>query len=102
MTTNDLPIACSLAGEDVIARQQTWRTVAAALRTRSATPTGLRLEFEPDPVTAHVLLDLVAAERDCCAWASWTMTSTADATVVEAAADESGAPVLHAMFESGR
>lgn len=100
MTSDYAPTACSLAGEDMNAREQAWRAVAAAaLRSRSATPTGVKLAFEPDCETAHTLLDLVAAERDCCAWASWTITSTADATVVEVAADDFATPVLQAMFE---
>jgi hypothetical protein len=61
----------------------------------------VRLEFAPDHAIAHALLDLVAAERGCCAWASWTLTSTLDATVLEAQADESGTTALQAMFEVG-
>ncbi len=96
---DDAPLACSLSKPDRMSRTDTWQRVTdAALRSRVATPTGVRLEFEPSPATAHVLLDLVAAERGCCGWASWTLTDRADSTMVEATADESGADVLHAMF----
>jgi MerR family transcriptional regulator, copper efflux regulator len=101
MTSHNPPVACTLGGDGMKARAQMWRAVtAAALRTRSATSTGVRLEFDPDLETAHTLLDLVAAERDCCAWATWTLTSSAEAIVVAAQADQSAAPMLHAMFEA--
>ncbi|MFZ0214570.1 MAG: hypothetical protein WAM30_01370 [Candidatus Dormiibacterota bacterium] len=91
------PIACGL--DDLKEREQAWSAViGAALRTRTATEAGIRLEFDPKPDAAHVLLDLVTAERDCCAWATWTLTSTDGATVVEASAAEPGPEVLHAMF----
>lgn len=91
------PIACSL--DDLSGREQEWSAViAAALRTKVATQNGVRLNFAPTPDTAHALLDLVAAERQCCAWAEWTLTSTPAATVVEVTADP-GTDVLHAMFD---
>ncbi len=99
MTPNDLTPACSLAEPGWRLRRDAWqRVTATALRSRVPTLTGVRLEFEPSPATAHVLLDLVAAERSCCGWASWTLIDRLDSTVVEATAGESGVPVLHAMF----
>ena len=100
--TSPQPIACGLGAGDMDARERAWRAVGvAALRARTAIPNGVRLEFEPGRETAHALLDLVAAERDCCAWASWILVSAGEATVVEATADQSGTPALHAMFEVG-
>jgi hypothetical protein len=99
-TPNKPPIACSLSVDDMKLREETWNAVTrAALHTHAATTNGVRLEFHANPETAHTLLDLVAAERQCCGWASWTLTNTQDATVVEASAGELGAHVLHAMFQ---
>src|SRR5215467_13987724 len=99
-TANDPSIACTLGADDLTTRQQSWFAVMdAALRSKTATPTGVRLEFDPDPEAAHTLLDLVASERSCCAWASWSLTNTQHSTSVEVAAAESGVPVLHAMLE---
>lgn len=93
------PVACSLAGEDMSDRELQWRALgAAALRARIFTPTGLQIEFEAGRETAHALIDLLAAERTCCRWASWSMTSSADSTVVVVEAEEAAVPVLHAMF----
>ncbi len=94
------PIACTLDQEDFQQRGDTWRSMAAsALRAKVATPSGVHLDFEPGPATAHSLLDLVMAERSCCAWASWTLTSTTEATLVEVGAEGPGAAVLQEMFE---
>lgn len=102
MSEREEPISCSLAGESMTDREQQWRAVgAAALRARAFTPTGLRLEFEAGRETAHALIDLLAAERDCCGWASWSLTSTAASTVIEVEAEEQAVPVLHAMFGKG-
>jgi hypothetical protein len=60
---------------------------------------GVRLSFRPDHLTVHRLLDLTAAERDCCAWAAWSLTNGADATVVEVTTDGPGAETLQTMFE---
>ncbi len=59
----------------------------------------MRLDFVPDHETAHTLLDLVAAERDCCGWATWTFTSTNESSRIEVAAEGAGAATLHTMFE---
>jgi hypothetical protein len=95
---DDAPIACSL--DDVTTREKEWKAVIdRGLRAALATPAGVRLEFDPVLETSQTLLDLVASERECCGWATWTLTSTADATLVEATAGEPGRFVLHAMFE---
>lgn len=99
-TTDPIEIACRLTPVDLSAQQRGWRALAeTSLRTRAATESGVRLEFDAEPATAHALLDLVRTERDCCAWASWTLTSTADATVVDIGARGAGSAALRAMFE---
>jgi hypothetical protein len=93
-------IACSLSAVELRDRTAAWRAIStSALRTKVALSHGVRLTFRPDHMTAHSLLDLIAAERDCCAWASWSLTTTNDATLVEATADGPGAATLQAMFE---
>lgn len=95
-----LPVACTLEGGAARERVGAWQAVlGAALRQREATPDGVRLTFAPDHSTSHTLLDLVAAERDCCGWASWTLTTTGTATVVEATTGSGQAAALQAMFD---
>jgi len=92
-------VACHLAGEDMADREQEWRALgASALRARTVTPTGLRLEFDAGRETAHALIDLLAAERECCGWASWSLTSTASAVVIEVEAENLAVQILHTMF----
>ena len=93
-------VACNLSADELGDRTAAWQAITSrALRTKAAIPKGVRLSFGPDHQTAHDLLDLTAAERDCCAWAAWTLTSTPDATVVEVTADGHGAATLQRMFE---
>jgi hypothetical protein len=86
-----VPVACTLAAGDRRRREDDWQAVTArALHARTAIPGGVRLHLRPDHDTTHALLDLVAAERDCCGWASWTLISTAAATVVEVTVTDGG------------
>lgn len=95
-----IPVACTLEGGAARERAAAWEAViGAALREREATPTGVRLTFAPDHAATHTLVDLVAGERDCCGWASWTLTTTGAATVVEATTGGGQAAALQAMFD---
>jgi len=93
-------IACTLDSGERATRGGEWRAVAqTALEDRRPIPGGVRLRFRPDAVTAHRLVDLVAGERACCSWATWTLTADADATVVEVTAPDEGEAALRALFE---
>ena len=93
-------IACSLPAVELPDRMAAWQAITtSALRAKTVVPRGVRLTFGPDHQAAHRLLDLVAAERDCCAWASWRLMTTADATVVEVTTDGHGAETLRTLFE---
>ncbi len=93
-------IACSLPAAEFRDRTAAWQAIMrGALQSKATLPQGVRLSFRPDHQTAHRLLDLTAAERDCCAWATWNLTTSTDATVVEVTADGHGAETLQTMFE---
>lgn len=99
-TSEPAPIACSLSSASLRDRETEWATLAAtSLRKKVPTTSGVRLEFEPDHDTTHQLLDLVIAERECCAWAAWDLTHTAAATTLNVTAEGEGARVLQQMFE---
>jgi hypothetical protein len=92
--------ACSLSKAEWRHQTQAWQAITdSALRAKTAIPRGVRLTFEPDHTIAHSLLDLTTAERDCCAWATWQLTSTSDATLIEVTADGQGTETLQTMFE---
>jgi len=93
-------IACTLDTGERAARGGEWReVVAAALEDRGPIPGGVRLRFVPEAATTHQLVDLVAGERACCGWATWTLTVTDAATVVEVTAPGDGEGALRALFE---
>lgn len=95
------PVACALDQPRLADRMRQWQQLRPTLRSApEPRPDGVRLEFDPDPADAHRLLDLVAAERECCGWAEWTLTSTAVSTRLDVAADGAGVQALHAMFEA--
>ena len=90
---------CSLAGTDFAARVEQWQTLATmSLVAREATPLGVRLAFRPEGQVVHHLADLLDAERRCCSWAAWTLTSTAEAAIVEATTAPSQVQALHHLF----
>lgn len=96
-------IACTLDTGERAARGDEWRAIiGTGLRDRSAIPGGVRLRFASDAATTHQLVDLVAGERACCGWASWILTSAADATLVEVTAPGDGEVALRALFEVAR
>jgi len=66
------PVACALGAGDMAWRAARWEALAGRSLVRAAgTERGLRLVFRADPGVAGELGDLVALERDCCAFAVW-------------------------------
>jgi hypothetical protein len=94
------PIACSLGQGDLAERQRRWHTLARnAILDIAPTGHGLRLRFRADPGVVAELRDLAALERDCCAFADWTVNSDADAHVMDIRANSPAAvATVHAMF----
>ena len=50
---------------------------------RTPTDAGFRIRFRPGDATGEVLQNLVAGERQCCGWASWTLTETDGSWVLD-------------------
>ncbi len=101
LTTDPNPIACTLSTSALRQREEVWAALAAtALRSKVTVPSGVRLEFVADHQVTHQLLDLVVAERECCGWASWDLSHTAEVTVVEVSADGPGIRAVQLMFEA--
>jgi hypothetical protein len=91
------PTACTLTADDSQARAARWLELARRSGLEiSETPTGLRLALSADAATE--LEALAALERDCCAFADWTVKAAGDVVVVEIAADGEAAPVAQALF----
>lgn len=67
-------VACSLGRTDLARRQKRWLALAARTPARvSRTGAGLRLTFGAGAGVAEELSALVALERECCAFADWSL-----------------------------
>jgi hypothetical protein len=90
-------IACTLSDDGLAARGERWRRLAGASGLAVAsTPSGLRLTFGPG--TEHELAELAALERECCAFADWTVTGT----VLEVSGRGAAITAVQALFSSLR
>ncbi|HEX2274162.1 MAG TPA: hypothetical protein VHG90_09855 [Acidimicrobiales bacterium] len=94
--------ACNLSEADLRRRGRDWRAVIdEALVEKHPVPGGARLTFRPRRSVVDDLVELVHAERACCGWASWTLTSTADAAVVDVTAEGERAQTVRSLFGVG-
>jgi hypothetical protein len=83
-----LPVACTLGAGDLASRVARWRAVAArAAGERSTTEHGIRLSFATAPGVAAELHELAALERDCCAFATWTVHEDTDRILIDVSGD---------------
>ncbi|HEX5191842.1 MAG TPA: hypothetical protein VFW09_03505 [Solirubrobacteraceae bacterium] len=96
----ELPIACSLDATQLGERERRWsELVHAAGTTRRATADGIEVRFRAGERTEHELQQLVAAERECCAWARWELhTDDGDLVMRVHAGNSTGAATLQSMF----
>jgi hypothetical protein len=95
-------VACTLTAADLAAQGNGWARLAArAMTGRALTDDGLRVSFRAcagDGVEDE-LRRLVAVERECCAWASWTVRADGADVVLEVrSAAPEGIAVLHGML----
>jgi hypothetical protein len=95
-STDPVPIACSLERDDLAERQVRWQQLGARAGAEVvSTECGLRLVFRRDPGVEVELRDLAALERECCAFADWTVSAADGSVVLEVsgASDEAIAAV---------
>ena len=94
-----MDIACTLSPTALASRRERWRRlVAASALAREETPDGLRLRFRADPGAAAELAALAAAERECCAWADWSVEPGDGEIALVVRTSGHGVTALHAGF----
>lgn len=94
-----MDIACSLSPTALRSRRERWlRLITASGLTRHEIADGLRLRFRADSGVAAELHELVAAERECCAWADWSIDPGAGEVALVIRSTGAGVAALHAMF----
>jgi hypothetical protein len=97
-------IACSLEKSDLAERRERWRRLAdrAGLQVLM-TEAGLRLLFRNAPDVEGELDQLAELERDCCAFADWSVDTLPQEVVLDVtAASEEGITAVQAMFNDLR
>jgi hypothetical protein len=95
-------IACTLNNGQMSERRQRWHELAGrAFLERNETERGLRLVFRNDAGVEGELRELADLERDCCAFADWSVSAVNGRAVLEVTgtSDEAVAAV-HGMFRS--
>jgi hypothetical protein len=95
-----VPVACSLGQSDLAERARRWSELAErALTGVSPTERGLRLTFAAAPGAGNELEALAAAERECCAFATWSVRAADGELVLEVSGDSPEAiTAVQAMF----
>jgi hypothetical protein len=94
------PVACSLGQADLAGRTDRWRTLAGrALARVSPTPRGLLLVFGAGPGVTDELAALAALERDCCAFATWSLRADGSEITLEVSGDgDEAVSAIQSMF----
>jgi len=88
-----MDIACTLSPTALASRSERWRRlIAGSGLGRAETPDGLRLRFRADRGVA---------ERECCAWAEWSVESGDGEIALVVRSSGAGVTALHTMFETG-
>jgi len=91
------PIACALSTSELEDREGAWKKLLhSGLVERDLVPGGIRLR--PAPGAATALIDLIALERECCAWIQFDV---GDGSFVTLTAEGDGEAVLAGMFRVG-
>lgn len=93
-------LECTLGPEQLVDRRAAWGEVAAALVDRVRTENGFRARFRRSPGISDALRALVAAERDCCGWASWALSDEGNSVVLDVTGPPERIGALVAAFES--
>jgi hypothetical protein len=91
-------IACTLNSPQMNERRRRWHSLAdRAFVARAETPNGLRLVFREDVGVAAELRELAELERECCAFADWSV----DGAILEVSGTgDEGVAAVHGMFRS--
>ncbi|HLX49075.1 MAG TPA: hypothetical protein VKS82_12150 [Streptosporangiaceae bacterium] len=93
-------VACSLGQAELAQRGARWAAVMARADGQvSPTETGMRLTFAADQGISGELRELVELERQCCAFATWSVHENSEQFVVDIGANTAeGIAAVQAMF----
>ena len=93
-------VACSLAPVDLAGRREFWlRLSDRALVEKEPIAAGVRLRFRRLDGVEDELRDLAALERECCSFATWSLTSEDADLRLEVTAEGEGIAAVRALFD---
>ena len=80
-------------------RAERWLTLGSRALVRiDPSETGLVLVFAAEPGVEHELRELAELERDCCAFATWSVLADVERVVLDVAGEGEAVPVVQGMF----
>ena len=98
---DELPIACTLEPAGGVARMARWRTLSDARLDVRDEPGEMVVVYKSRRGVYEELESLVAAERECCAFAEWEVTRDSENVVLRIRADAQGlAAIVSALGRS--
>jgi hypothetical protein len=95
-----VPVACTLERSDVAHRRARWQALLArAAGTAERIDRGVRVTLSHDAGVAEEVEALAELERECCAFADWTVEARGERVVLDVTADgEMAIASVQAMF----
>jgi hypothetical protein len=92
-------IACTLTSAELVPRGERWRKVSEEASGYVAeTDKGLRITFHASPHAEKEIRELAALEAECCAFATWTVSTDGRDVVLDVQSSGDAVPVIHGMF----
>ncbi len=104
MENESPPVACSLGQSDLAQRTERWQALtSSALSAASRTERGVRLVFGAGPGVAVELDALVTLERECCAFATWSVRAEGGEVTLEVSGEgQEAVTAVQSMFAALR
>jgi hypothetical protein len=97
----ELPIACTLGVGDRAERMARWRALSPSRRPGYGRETDeLIIRYQLRSGVREELEALVAAERECCAFADWEVSLDAGDVLLRVRSTPDGVAAIAAMFEA--
>lgn len=96
------PVACALQPDDLLGQQRRWKNLlAVAAERRMQTTRGLHIAFRETDWARAELETLVATERRCCPWATWTVNVANGELNLRITSDDAvGRHAIHEWFQA--